>query len=189
MKILGISGKKRAGKDTLLSFLGEYSAVPGYLPIIRKSFADPLRQEVADFLVAMKITKSSEEGISLLLGEDTKEEFRPLMQWWGTNYRRKYFGEDYWVRAFEASLSSLKTKPVLVVVPDVRFPDEAKFIESIGGSVIRVERIGLENADQHPSETSLDNYPNFGLVVKASNLTELKEQAQKAIEMFVKAKK
>jgi hypothetical protein len=55
------------------------------------------------------------------------------------------------------------------IITDVRFPNEAKAVKNHGGILIRINRTNLVNDDslknEHPSETSLDNYDDFDYVI------------------------
>jgi hypothetical protein len=86
-----------------------------------------------------------------------------LLQWWGTEYRRYNFGQDYWIKKCFASMPQNLD---VAMITDVRFTDEAEAIKQRGGYTINVQRL-RENGTQyfstdrpvdHPSETQLDNY-------------------------------
>ena len=85
MKIIGLSGKKRSGKDTVYQVAGDYlkknKAKAG-----RVAFADPLKHEIAEIT-----------GFNLEFIEKNKEGLRPLLQTWGADFRRKYCGAEYWI--------------------------------------------------------------------------------------------
>ena len=85
MQIIGLYGTKRSGKDTVFKLLKDSSK--GFsINLRREAFADNLKQEVADVL-----------GIGLDKIENDKERFRPMLQWYGADYRRFFSGEYYWV--------------------------------------------------------------------------------------------
>lgn len=69
--------------------------------------------------------------------------------------------------------------PILPIIPpnwiitDVRFPNEAEAIKKRSGIIIRVNRPGMPEGDNHPSETSLDDYKGFDWVF--SNNSNLKD--------------
>lgn len=93
---------------------------------------------------------------------------RWVMQLWGTEYRRKskYGVDSYWLDLVAAVIAGSPQKRF--VITDVRFINEAKFVEKLGGSLIRIRRPlleALEAADRarngtaaHPSEVELLNY-------------------------------
>jgi hypothetical protein len=143
--VIGMTGKKRAGKDE------SFRAIQAKLPSsVRIAFADPLKQELAQAC-----------GVTLEQIEQTKEAFRPGLQWWATEFRRGLCGESYWVdRAREQFFKSVEhCNPAVVCFTDVRFPDEIRLIRELGGKVWRVYRPvwGPAPADEHPSETALDH--------------------------------
>ena len=58
-----------------------------------------------------------------------------------------------------AKMKTITGKEVLVIT-DVRYPNEAELVKKAGGIMIRVEReTGLEDA--HSSENLLDNFEGF----------------------------
>ena len=77
--IIGISGKKRSGKDTVYQLIRKDIAYRGNVFIARAAFGDDIKEEVA------KAT-----GKSLAHIEENKERFRPILQWWGADFRRHY---------------------------------------------------------------------------------------------------
>jgi hypothetical protein len=93
---------------------------------------------------------------------------RWVMQLWGTEYRRKskYGVDAYWLNLVAAVIAANPAQRF--VITDVRFINEAKFVEQMGGALIRIRRPLLEAreaADRarngtaaHPSEVELLNY-------------------------------
>lgn len=85
-----------------------------------------------------------------------------LLQWWGTEYRRAQ-DPDYWVKKMFATVPK---ETDLVLITDVRFPNEAQGITQRGGYTIKVERLASsgrpfvapDRPGDHPSETALDDY-------------------------------
>lgn len=67
------------------------------------------------------------------------------------------------------------------LIPDTRFPNEAKAIKDRGGIVIRVERAGLEHYN-HASETALNNW-DFDYVI--DNHEEGVDYLAKSVEMML----
>src|SRR6185369_9164711 len=111
LTVIGISGKKQSGKDTLAKHIANLST----LPVTRLAFADALKEEVAKAC-----------GVAVQFVELNKEDFRPMLQWWGTDFRRKFNGDNYWVNKLLLKLNEYgNDKPEIVVIPDVRFQSEA----------------------------------------------------------------
>ena len=101
---------------------------------------------------------------------------RQLMQWWGTNYRRKQ-NSNYWVDKAGARIEAFMKEGFNVTVDDCRFPDEAIMIKSLGGRmfcVVREDRPVIDGAE-HESETALDNFIGFdGYIMNHSGLDKYK---------------
>jgi hypothetical protein len=89
---------------------------------------------------------------------------RPILQFWGTEYRRNLCGQDYWTRQLELYPG--------VVVTDCRFPDEAKAIRDAGGIIWRIERPGY-GGDTHASEQHIAQMRVAAVVGNNSSLEEL----------------
>ncbi len=143
--LVGLVGKKQSGKDTVAGVLHRLS--PFGLNYQRIAFADEIKLELAN------LTGGNVQHI-----ESHKEEVRPLLQFWGTEYRRKICGEDYWIKKVKLRLDKIST-PALVIFTDVRFQNEAAYIKELEGFLVRVERpvpSCLNTPDLHSSETEQD---------------------------------
>lgn len=133
--IIGITGKKGAGKDTVADILTEYG-------FVKKSFAQPLKESLR-----IMFNFSDEQ----LYGEK-KEEIdsrwnispRNAMQFFGTDILRK-MDEDFWIKHMEQRLTEK-----LIVIPDVRFSNEIEVIKKRGGYILGIRGRGID--DTHESE-------------------------------------
>jgi len=145
--IIGISGKKRSGKDTVYELIRMLKQGDGIYPL-RAAFGDQIKEEVAGVT-----------GVDLDHIEEHKERFRPMLQWWGADFRRHYKGESYWLDKMLRKMRSV-ADPEMLVITDVRYPNEADLVKKAGGIMLRVEReTGLEDA--HSSENLLDDFEGF----------------------------
>lgn len=109
------------------------------------------------------------------------EKCAPLLQWWGTNFRRKYFGDTYWIRQVELKMEAeymaggsggvtpatalLADEPDFAI-GDMRFTNEAEFVKNSGGETWKVDHqyIDPHRDPNHPSEIDLDDW-NFDSVL------------------------
>jgi hypothetical protein len=181
-RVVGLSGYARSGKDTAAQVL----LAAGWE---RRSFADRLRE----FLLALDpIVFEDEEGIGWRMSDvvghlgwedakDQSEEVRRLLQRCGTEAGRKVLGEDVWVNATLGDIGTvmygLRGAPP-VVITDVRFPNEARAVQDLGGMVIRVNRPGIgpktaPDGTVHSSETALDDWPFDAVIENDGTLEEL----------------
>lgn len=185
MKIIGLSGYARAGKDEASVALGEL----GYKRI---AFADKLR----DFLYALNPLvapfrmDSADIRLRDIIDEygwdgykDTRyvNEIRPLLQRLGTEAGREVLWDSIWI---DAALHGLEEDGKYVIA-DARFPNEAEAIASRGGRIWRIERAGngpaiLPDGTIHRSETSLDDWPFDLTIHNNGTLEQFHEAVQKA---------
>lgn len=75
----------------------------------------------------------------------------------------------------------------VIIIPDVRFDDEADKIKAEGGLLIRVIRPGLDAEDDlHESETALEGYNGWNVtVVNDSTLEDLQEVARRLAHLVL----
>lgn len=183
-RVIGITGKKRAGKDSLADVLvSEFG-------FARLAFADPLKEAVleADPFVEIVFPDGAcgddeccgpsydyEEYLRISdlvdrYGWEQAKAFpdvRRLLQDFGQSIRA--IDPEFWVRAtldkieFERARtwdgSVVKTLPAGFVVTDVRYINEADALRSRGAEIVRVVRPETQDGDAHESETEMDGYP------------------------------
>ncbi|MEJ2197232.1 MAG: hypothetical protein P8X54_01500 [Desulfuromonadales bacterium] len=99
---------------------------------------------------------------------------RRILQWWGTEYRRNE-DADYWTKAWSRKVEQLDLEQLHVLIDDVRFMNELNAIKGHGGLIIKIERPGFDGANNHASETSLDDYAAWdGTIVNDGTLEEFR---------------
>lgn len=133
MKVIGIAGYARAGKDTFVAIAKNILKKNGY-SAERKAFADKLKDEVQSMLDAYKFKYDIRSE-----NPDDKAKNRPLLVWWGC--ARRYLCPDgmYWVDTLDKELedifagymqNSQSTERVVILVSDVRFPNESAWVHN-----------------------------------------------------------
>lgn len=116
------------GKDTICSILKKNITNKN---VVRLGFADPLKKEIARAC-----------GVTVEHIDENKPLFRPILQWWGTDFRRGQ-NKNYWIQQW-AKAAACYTSDDVVVVPDVRFQNEAEIIQYNGGHLWRVVRPAID---------------------------------------------
>jgi len=159
MKIIGISGKKRSGKDTVAALIKER-----FPRSVIYHFAGPLKKEVSRAI-----------GYSLDHLEKNKPSFRTLLQGWG-DYRKNLYGEDFYVKLADEALIQLNMFEI-VIIPDLRFKCEFNWINRMHGITIRVNRLGTSE-DTHRSEIELDNETFDYVIENNGTLSQLLESVK-----------
>lgn len=156
--IVGISGRKRSGKDTVYEMirLRVHSKLPN-VDIRQYAFADPVREFAVRYF-----------GVEL--DPSRKEEYRFILQGIGEMIREEV-NSTYWVyrtiRKYEQEF------PDVGIITDLRYPNEVDIVKEQGGVVLRVSR-GQENTDMHPSETSLTDEEFSDIIYNNGTLEELR---------------
>ena len=132
--IFGISGVARCGKDTLAKHLIAKLNRSGF-PAISISFATELKRDLDDFL-------KEKLNISAFTNETSEKDIiRPMLVCWGTDVCRK-IDNNYWIKKVEKQVKSSINNKIIVVIPDVRYENEVKWIKENGGFVIHLRRMG-----------------------------------------------
>ena len=188
-KIIGFCGRCRSGKTELAKICEK----KGYEKLY---FALPLKQLCAEILNItineLNEKKNNNTKINLTIEKDicntlsiktniplkvTEElcygkhidNIRNMLQFIGTDYIRRY-NKDWHVMKIKEMIDSNKN----YVFDDVRFPNEKKMIESLGGDCWFLIRTSIENVSNHESETSL-TWRDCGnkIIINNSTLDEL----------------
>jgi hypothetical protein len=173
IEVIGISGYARSGKDTIAEKLTEV----GY---IRGSFADAIRESLyrlnpnvvfEDILDGVYSEPRLKNIVDVLGWDEAKSEpeIRRLLQVFGTEVGREMFGDNFWVDYLFNSLPD----GAKVVIPDVRYPNEANAITELGGAIWRVEREGVKAVNNHISDSAMDDYPFKIIVYNNGTIEEL----------------
>jgi hypothetical protein len=163
--IIGLHGKKHAGKDTALGYIEEYFRTTG-LQVTGQSFARKLKESAAASLGedpdgAIEWADDFKEHASIHVEYDGGSNLpstytitgREYLQWYGTEAHRDVFGTNFWVDV--ACPRDLVSHDALLVYTDVRFPNEAERIKENGGYIWQIIRPEVDEGDSHASEQPL----------------------------------
>ena len=179
-KIIAFAGRKRSGKGMLAKGMREYSpnvviiAVADSLKflcckLLNRTY-DELNQmkddgttfeaKVDDYWVSTikHEVKISDNIIRNEIGGRVFTNVREVLQIIGTDLIRKYSPDWHIDKTIERIKSYGDDK--IVVVEDVRFPNEKRRIEEIGGDVYFIIRPNYWDVSNHPSEKAL-KYTDF----------------------------
>lgn len=175
--LIGLSGYARSGKDTVADFLCRMHAFD------KMAFADPMREALLKLnpnidMEGYRVTL--EQAVDAVGWEGLKPlstELRPLLQRFGTEVCRHMFGQDIWVKTTMMRIPFGRK----VVLADVRFENEADAIRKAGGVVWRIERPGIDPANNHASEHALDHYDFDLVIVNDGTLNDLKAKVETAL--------
>lgn len=195
MRLIGITGRAGAGKDTVVTEL--QARRPG---IGRAAFADALKAEcAAAFQCDLRLftdpdlkerparelgaVRCTDPGFARFLGTlEWFAELRPrtIMQQWG-DWRRAQ-DPDYWVRMLAITVDAARGMGFQAfAVTDVRYPNELDWLRRSGGVLWRVQRAGLAPRSGHSSEWALRDAPADLTITNDDGVEQL---ATRAIDAF-----
>ncbi len=171
--IVGVSGKIGSGKSTLCDNL----LLLHNQNVVARNFADQLKIDVAAHLGIPLERCYTEEGKNTRI-ERYDMTVGCILQQWGTALRSAIH-TDMWVIATANWLERLILNgvvPSMVVIGDVRFPNEVDWVHSVGGVAVRLNgdpggvRAKSTRDLAHVSETALDDCQDkFDLVINSDN--------------------
>jgi hypothetical protein len=204
--ILGISGKARSGKDTVAQTIYEHYKDTYNIKIF--PFAKALKDEVNGL---DQFAECIKHGIPYDFNPPMDDPMSPtkhgkqreLLQFWG-GYKRAA-DPFYWVHKNATAILAASMFPeashlsdgapnaLVALIPDMRYTNEAQWVKSQGGDVVRVTRIGYQglvgSAGAHVSETQLDNYGKWDYEISngEGELEQLKADALFVIDHLFKS--
>ena len=182
--IVGIMGPKRSGKDTAAKLLVRYHRFRTC------SFASFLKEGCRSFFMLSHDQLYGEQKDVIDPRWNTTP--RRIYQVVGTDMLRKQLkkfipeinmGSDttIWCRDFRFWLDNFKT-PQRIVVPDVRFKDEANLIRDLGGIIIQIDRPSVENNDSHESEQEYKSIQADVTITNDGTISSLEEKVTEFIK-------
>lgn len=150
--IVGFAGYKQVGKDTA-------STASCFADWHHYALARPLRAVCTAVFgwSAPQMANGSKETVDEFWGVSPRQ----AMQAIGTELFRErltsLFPEvgNVWVRRMVLEYERVRDAGQSMVITDVRFPDEARAVQELGGIVIRIDRPGY-TAGPHASERKVD---------------------------------
>jgi hypothetical protein len=180
MLLIGFGHRARQGKNT--AALAVLESCPLETEVRMYAFADALKMEVRTACARAGgqwnlIESWKAEGAlpDWVVYEDPKP--RTLLQWWGTDFRRK---QDplYWVKRLDKKLKD--HAPEVALISDVRFRNEVDYIKSRGGFVVECIRTGEPDVhvEEHSSEAELDAFKGWDFYITADSAEDCRRQAR-----------
>lgn len=174
--IIGLTGYARSGKDTVADRLVHC------FDFRKRTIAKPLKDLCKSLFdwSDEHVYGEWKEQVDSRLGASPRE----IMQFIGTELFRKRLGERFpkigdnlWVQQLERDHTFCHLEHSLVI-PDVRFPNEARWIRNMGGFIVHVDNPRVERGDSHESETSHKHVPTDYTLYNYADIDYLYQQIQ-----------
>jgi len=120
------------------------------------------------------------DEINISLHKTGRMTAREFLQYMGTDFGR-HIENNLWA---DACIREIKNSGCeLAIIDDLRFPNEVEVVHDADGCVIRLNRIGTSDNDQHASETALDDWDEFDFTLNNNNMT-INEQNRAVFEFL-----
>lgn len=184
--IIAITGNAGSGKSTIAKMIVKH----GYSEI---QFSSKLKDIVSIIFNWDRRSLSGESTNSRRWREDIDPLWssrldryvdpRTILQQVGTDLFRNHLDPNIWIYSIEDEV--LDSLPV--VVSDLRFPNEAEYIKSLGGYVIRVVRDNYNrsnNNDLHESETHIDGIDADYFIDNNGSISDLYERVEEILNII-----
>lgn len=188
--IVGLTGYARSGKDTVARILreeteGAFDQV-GFSDLLKLSAARALNVLSSPDDVGIRAVRGWADAFktrhTIQIRDDESGEViheisgRAFLQRYGTEAHRELFGDDFWVEAVDLHRPGID----LLVVNDVRFPNEARQIRDAGGEVWRVKRAETKQGG-HITERPLPDNLIDRSIENYGTLDDLRDKVRMAI--------
>lgn len=175
-KLIGLySPAPQSGKTCVASVISEqgYTIVP---------FAATLKDMIVPMIVALgydyprawELVISDKSYVLPEIGVSA----RHMLQTLGTEYGRQCLHPDVWLKCWQKKAERFSA----VVADDIRFPNEADLILSMGGEMWLVQRFDVQRTTDHSSEGSLDHYGFDRVIENDGTLDELRSKVMAALK-------
>ncbi|MGV9263182.1 deoxynucleotide monophosphate kinase family protein [Kitasatospora sp. NPDC003701] len=156
MRGIGIIGRARTGKDTVAARLADEHA------FVRVALADPLKCMAYDVNPVVAYEPCGMGHLPVYLRDvvdrwgwesvkDRYPEARRFLQRLGSEGVREHVGTTFWLDQLCDDIDAAPSTPF--VVPDVRFPNEARALLRRGFALVYLARPGIAEDGAHSSET------------------------------------
>lgn len=181
--IVGLRGLAGSGKDTIAERL---VTAHGFEAL---SFAAPIRRGLAAMFGLDESNFDNravkEHPLALLNGRSP----RYAMQTLGTEWGRAHLGEDIWLQVCRAECEcSIAMGQDRLVITDVRFPNEAAWLRSVG-VIWHVVRPGLVPGAwaRHVSESGVEIHGEDRGLVNDGTIDDLHARVDRLVEQALAA--
>ena len=169
-RIIGVAGPARSGKDTVAEYIK--SKLPNYVVM---SFAAPLKTmlSIGLNLKYAQLYGDQKEVVDERYGQTP----RYIMQTLGTEWGRNLIDPDIWPKVLMAHAQSSK-----LIIPDVRFENEARMVRSKGVILHIKGRGGVEG--DHASEGGIKPLRHERIIPNDGTLADLYAYLDQLVILF-----
>lgn len=122
-----------------------------------------------------------------------------LLQFWGTDYRRRLCSENYWIDRTNETIETIHNtydpkELVYFLLPDTRFQNEYDFVtQQDFGYYVKIKRMNPDGSQyidpfrdsKHESEVGLDEIASdYTIIADTGDLDTIKSEAEKFVDFL-----
>lgn len=189
MIVIGITGKAGTGKDTVAEFIKN----------------NERKTEIVSFAEKLKVVASIITGLDPSYFDSDnpdREKIHPkfnksprtILKLLGTDCVRNIIHEDVWLNHVKEKYCHIKNKypkQKFFVITDVRFNNEAAWVNSIGGTILQLERDVPKRRQtdaNHPTEHGIDSKYITRTIFNKETLEQLNDRVSELTTDLIKKK-
>lgn len=185
-KVVLINGKKRSGKDYFANLLkdelnknGKSADIFAYADPIKDILCTSFNISLSDFDNFKNDPKTFSVDIVSHGAHEVYHitDMREIIQRFGTEAMKKWFGEDVWVKLMLKQI--YESEADFFIVPDFRFlVEDLGVIFDINTTLVKIINEDVQTNDTHRSENELNNF-KFSHIVDNTGHKDLSKDVQK----------
>jgi len=186
--LIGLTGKKRSGKDTVYQIINSISSNDPNMIVRRIAFADKVKEATSIILnISPAYLELHKDNSNLVIKLERGDlwldlSLRNIIQRIGTEVGRDLFGKNFWID--QVLPLDFDHSNQLVIVTDVRFENEAQRVIDLGGVIWEVQRPDNNYKDDHSSEAGIGKEYINHIIVNRNSLQNLEREIRIAMYAY-----
>jgi hypothetical protein len=176
--LIGLTGLAGSGKDTVRGLLQARHEFNGI------AFADPIRDMLSVLFTSCGVSDDwmTERELKERDIPAIGASYRKMAQMLGTEWGRQ-IDPNFWLKITEAKVKYInEIDSGAIVISDVRFPNEAEWIQSQGGMIWKIIRPNIDAVREHASEALVNQLPYDWVIDNRGSIEDLGESIEMALD-------
>jgi energy-coupling factor transporter ATP-binding protein EcfA2 len=191
-RLIALCGPAGSGKDTAAGIIHSLlHKINGEQPR-RYAFAEPVKDMITVLMAHVgQVSPTSpqwieDRALKELPIDGLGHSYRRLAQTLGTEWGRN-LDPDFWVKLMRSRIENVwftSHGQACVLITDLRFPNEAKMVEDLGGAVWRISGRSAAIGGGHVSEQHIHSIQCAEEIDNSGSLADLQDKLQAALDRY-----